>query len=348
MTDYAQQAEQLARLTRPPLELVKGNPQADPTPVDLAYEQTEAAIARGRQDLSHAPRWAWSTLHTLVGQMLPGDFWVVGGLYGNGKTSFLFSQLDAFAKASVPVLYLPLEVEPKTARRRWAAWELGLEWVHVARNEWLRLPPNSQEKHEQMMIRQAANGLVQFPPGRRLTVELVGKWMRWGVREFGAKVVFIDHFHRLNFGRGEQQYRIAVTEAARDIKDLAEAHELVVIAASQLNQHEADPLDRYFPPTLRRLKESSGLAEEPDSVLMLSRRLRGAVSKEDMQLIKMGHKSDRDFAEPRTMAVTCRKHRLDDAVAGDRTVLLSVESGGRVVDREPEYQQRDWTDDAVR
>lgn len=343
MSDYAQQAEQLARVTRPRLELHTGQAKGEPTAVDLAWLQTERAIQRGQMDLSDAPRWSWHALDHLVGPMLFGEFWIVGGLYGNGKTSFLLSQLDAFAQARTPVLYLPLEVEPETMRRRWAAWELQLDWVHVARNEWHELPSGSQERHERMMIDQAKSGLVQFPPERRLTLAGVGNWIRWGVREFGAKVIFLDHFHRLDFGSGEQ-YRIAVTEAARAIKDLAVAHHVVVLAAAQLNQHEADPLDRYFPPTLRRLKESSGLAEEPDTVLMLSRRLRSAVSKTDMRDIRMGFKSDRDFAEPKVMAVTCRKHRLNDAVAGDRTVLLQVESGGRVVDREPEYRQRDWTE----
>jgi hypothetical protein len=45
------------------------------------------------------------------------------------------------------------------------------------------------------------------------------------------------------------------------------------------------------------------------------------------------------------MTVTCRKHRLNDALAGDRSVLLQVESGGHVVDREPEYRQDTWLED---
>lgn len=342
MTDYAERVARLAAATRPPLQLVPGSEGAKPSAANLASAQVEAAIRLGERDLTDAPRWTWRALDRLVDAMLPGELIVVGGLYSNGKTSYLLSQLDAFAHAAIPVLYLPLEVDPPSLRRRWAAWALGYDWMHVARNEWEHLPARAQAQHNAMMARQS--GLpVQFPPDRRVTIAGLADWVRWGLRELQARVVMIDHFHRMEFGKGDQ-YRIAVTEAARELKDLAVQHQVVVIASAQLNQHEADPFDRYHPPTLRRLKESSGLAEEPDAVLMLSRRLKAVLTKQDMLLVKNGFKSDRDFAEAGVMAVTCRKHRLNDALAGDRTVLLQVEGGGHVVDRERDYQPDQWLD----
>ena len=329
---YEARIEALRKAQRTGLQLVDGDDQGEPRANDLAISQVEAAIGRGQQDLSGAPRWRWAALDHLTGPMLPGDLVVVGALTSNGKTAYLLSQLDAFATDRVPVLYLPLEVYPIDVRRRWAAWSLGYDPLPVARNDWHELPDGAQARHEAAMVQLAANGLVQFPPDRRVNLAGLGKWIRWAVDEIGVRIVMIDHLHRLDFGGASANYRVAVTETVRHLKDLAREHQLVILAAAQLNQASDNPLDRYFPPTLRRLKESSGISEEADVVLMLSRRLRGQLTKENLADIRAGLRSERDFAEPETMAVTCRKHRLADALAGDRTVLLRVRAG-RVEDR---------------
>lgn len=333
--DYAEQVRRLAEDTRPPLQLLPGGDQPKPAAADLAAQQVEDAIRMGERDFSGAPRWAWRTLDDRLDVMLPGDLVAIGGLHGNGKTSFMLTQLDAFAKQRTPVLYVPLETNPRTIRRRWAAWELGLDWPAVARNRWQDFadPDATHGAHNAMMARQAGYP-VQFPDDRRVSVEGLADWVRWGLREYQAQVVIIDHFHRMSFGN-VAQYRIAVTEAARELKDLAERHQIVILATAQLNHRDTDKLDKYMPPTLERLKESSGLSEETDAVLMLSRRLKHVLNKQDALLVRMGYKSDADFAAPGIMCVTCRKHRLDDAIR-DRTMLLQVDRSGHVHDcRDP-------------
>lgn len=311
-----------------------------PAPVDpgeLAAGQAAAAVERGRRDLSDAPRWGCKDLDKTVGAMIPGDLVVVGSLSGNGKTSFLMSQMDYLASRGTPTLYLPLEVDPVDIRRKWAAWKLGLDYVHVARNDWHLLPEGSQDAHEGMLEEQGRNRYVQFPPDRRVSVAGLVGWVRWAVEHMAVRCVMIDHLHRMDFGAGDQ-YRIQVTEAMRAIKDLAREYGLVLIAAAQLNQHGDDVMDRYFPPALKRLKESAGIGEEADVVLMLSRRLKGVLDAEETRAVRSGLKSERDFAEAHTMAVTCRKHRLADEVAGDRTVLLHVQDG-RVSDKAPDWRE---------
>lgn len=310
----------------------------------MQQAQHDAAVARGRADLSGAPRWRWHDLHATVGEMLPGDLWIVGALMGNGKTAFLMSQMDAFADAGVTTLYLPLELDPADLRRRWAAWKLGLDHVAIARNHWHKLPEGAQESHEAMMAEQARNPHVHFPAERRVSLGRLAWWMQHGVDQLGARIVVIDHFHRLDFGGATANYRVQVTETVRAVKDLAARLGIVVLASAQLNQQEQNPLDRYYPPQLRRLKESAGISEEADAVLMLSRRLATLPDHDDMALIRAGFKSERDYAKPNIMAVTCRKHRLDDAVAGDRTVQLYVDHG-RVSDLAPEWRT-DWRDEA--
>lgn len=324
------------------LAVVPPAPAAPPVvrAADLAREQVESAIQRGRRDLTNAPGWFSRDLTRLVGPMLPGDLWLVGALMGNGKTAFLLSQLHWLAEQGHGVLYLPLELDPEDVRRQWAAWSLGLDFRAVKRNAWHELPPGSQDRHEAEMVQLAVRyPRVQLPGDQQATLARLAWWVRWGLEQIDARVVVIDHFHRMDFGAAGSAYRVQVTQTIRAVKDLARAHGVTILASCQLNQ-DGDQLDRYHPPTIRRLKESAGLGEEADVVLMLSRRLRGVLSADDARAVRAGLASERDWEMPNTMTVTCRKHRLDDQ-ARDRSALLAVE-GGRVRDRVPEREVPSW------
>lgn len=304
-----------------------------PDPYDMACKQAEDAIERGRVDLSNAPHWRWPTLDERLGRMMPGQLVIVGALSGNGKTSFMLSQMDWMEAEGIGTLYVPLELNPEDLRRQWAAWRLHMDWQHVARNEWDQLPDGSRELHEMEMARLAQSRHIQFPPERRIDIPDLARWVAWGVEHFQARCIIIDHFHRMDFGGNTNTYRIQVSDAARALKDMAREFKITIVATAQLNRSSPPSLlDRYVPPSIDRLKESSALAEEADVVLMLSRRLRkGSHSKADIDAVRSGHKSERDFAEPDVMAVTCRKHRLSDAAAGDRSTMLRV-VGGHVLE----------------
>lgn len=340
----AAEARKPARLTSTGTTLQLAAPVVEPevpTLPALRQVQRDEAITRGRQDFTNAPRWRWADLDRLMGPLLPGEVHMVGAITGNGKTAFLMSQMEGWAERQVPVLYIPLELDPSDLRRQWAAWQLGLPWVNVARNDWAGLPEGSQDAHEAMVAEQAENPFVHFPPDRRITIARLAQWVGRAVDEAGVKVVVVDHFHRMDFGPATSNYRVQVTEAARALRDVAREHSVVVVAAAQLNQ-DPHPLDRYFPPTLKRLKESSGISEEASTVLMLSRVLKESVTPESLQLLREGLKETRDFEEPNTMSVTCRKSRLDDT-ARDRAVKLAV-AAGRVIDYLPPGLARSWAD----
>jgi hypothetical protein len=305
---------------------------ADPVPDfgTLAAEQITAAKALNRRDVTDAPTWGWVDLRQMAGPMLPGELVVVGASTGNGKSTLLMSQMDYLAESHVATLYVPLEVDPEACRWRWACWKLGLDFVHVARGEWSKLPEGSQESIDCVLDEQAQNPFVHFATPKRITIGELALWCRRGVEEHGVRCIMLDHFHRMDFGADAKVMRVSVTEVARRLKDLARELNVALVAAAQFNRN-GDKLDPYLPPAIDRLKESSGIGEEADHVYMLSRRLRPDVSGEEIKALRLGHTSERDLMDPNTMAVTCRKHRLDDS-ARDRTILLGVH-GGKVQNR---------------
>lgn len=309
---------------RPALRIVSEERREETRPELLAEEQVEGARALLSRDLSKAARWAWPDLDALLGPMLASDLVVAGALTGNGKSTLLMSQMDAFATARVPTLYVPLEVDPEVCRLRWAAWKCEFDQRAVVRQDWSALPEGAREAIDCALEDQTANPYMHFATPRRMNWAVLVKWCRWATERAGVRVIMIDHFHRLNFGQGAT-YRVDVTEAARQLKDLARELGIVMLVAAQLNR-SSDRVDRFTPPSLDRLKESSGIGEEADVVIMLSRELRRQLPKGWEKDLRLGHLSEREIVEPNRMVITCRKHRLDDA-ALNHSVKLHVANG---------------------
>jgi len=314
---------------RPILQLVDGEKDRIAPADAVAAEQIAGAQRILARDVSLAPRWAWADLDTLTGPMLPGDLVVVGSLMGNGKSTLLMSQMDAFADVRVPTLYFPLEVDPEVCRLGWAAWRLELPRPAVMRQDWEALPEGAQEAVRLILEEQKTNAFIHFATPKRVTLDGMLKWCQWARREFDCRVVMLDHLHRMDFGPGPN-HRVTVTDAIRKLKDVARELGIVVIAAAQLNR-SSDPIDAYSPPLLARLKESAGIAEEADVVLMLSRKLRRDMPDGWQQDLRTGRITENDLADRGVMVVTCRKHRLDDEALNGR-VVLGV-ANGRVAGR---------------
>ncbi len=310
-------------MNAPDLKLVGQKPTSAP---ELARQQVAEAIARGRMDLSGSPRWPWSPLDGLTGPMLPGEFWVIAALTGNGKSSFLMSAMDHWSERQTSTLYIPLEVDPQEMRRRWAAWKLGIDVVRVLRNEWLE---GEQDAHEAELEAQATNPYVHFAPDKHITLAGIQKWTRWAHSNLGVRQVVLDHFQRVDHGGNEASHRLAVHDTARALRDLARELGIVVITAAQINRN-LDPLDACKAPLLARVKDAAGISEEASGVLMLSRKLLPDIGKEDMAAVRSGQMEEWKLCVPNTMQITCRKHRLDDH-ARDRRVDLFVR-GGRVTE----------------
>lgn len=317
-------------------ELGLVDPETMPTPAELARQQVADAIARGRLDLSGAPRWPWEDLDDLVGPMLPGDLAVVFALTGNGKTTFLLSAMEEWARRETSTLFIPLEMDAHECRARWAAWKLGLNPVHVLRNQWDALdkygrrlmPEGARDDFEATLHDQIASPYIHFATPKFITTDGIGRWVRWAHANLGVRQVVLDHFQRVDHQGGQADaasHRLAVQGTARMLRDLARELGIVIVAAAQANR-SPDPLDAYKPPLLARLKDAAGIGEEAVSVITLSRKLDPKATKQQLAQVRAGTLEETAVALAGQMLVTCRKHRLDGE-ARDRRVTLYVRNG---------------------
>lgn len=297
-----------------------------PTPDDLTDERLANADALlTRLASARAIQWPWPKLNDLMGPLLPRDFIVVGSRPGGGKTALALNALDHWCMASVATLYFPLELDPEIMALKWAALRLRFDAAHVLRGEWGKLPAGAEAAVRQMVKDQKAAPHIQFAPLSKLTTTTLRRWCQWAQDRIGARLVVVDHIHRMDSGGAAADRRVSTTDMVRTLKDAARELDLTVVVTAQLNR-SSDPLDAYIPPVAARLKETAAIEEEADQILMLSRALKRDLPDKAKQKLQLGQFSEQDVAEPNTMLVTCRKHRLaPDAL--NKRVRLHIADG---------------------
>jgi replicative DNA helicase len=252
---------------------------------NLSGAQLADAKADLRRDKSGEPGWFSAELTQQVGLILAGDVIAVGATQKAGKTSFLLSQLDHLATQGRRVLYFPLEMTPRQARQRWAAARLGFKWDHVASGAWSDLPEGALDALEATM-EDCARLPVAFPPDTRATVSQVISWTEWAIAEYRAEVAIIDHFHRLDITG--QNYRVAASDAIRNLKTLASETGIRLVVAAQFNRPQNDRLDLIRIPDRTRFKETNAISEEADLTLGLSRMQHRDATTDDLKAVQHG------------------------------------------------------------
>lgn len=304
----------------------------DIDPIDLSLIQSIQAMELVTRDLSRSVKWGWPSLDELVGPMLPGELWLVGATTGNGKSTFLHNWQSNLAKRSVTSLCFPLEVEPAYFRLRSACWQVGIPMEPVLTHDWAALEATEEDVRTWLSV--ALDVLRKDPhlhvaPTRRVSMKDLHRWIHWGVKQCGAEVVVIDHLHRLEVvGEDASTYRVAMTELARELRDVARALNVVIVCAVQLNR-EHDPLDDYFPPMLTRIKEASAIAEEATAVLMLSRDIDPSADGAKLRAVKAKRLLPSEVERRGCMVVCCRKHRRRGS-ARHKSVRFRVSSSERI------------------
>lgn len=287
-----------------------------------AEEQTKEAIEYGRRDFSRSPKWAWASLHTIVGPVLPGELWIVGARPSQGKTTLLLNWMEHLAEMQgVAWLFIGMEMDPKQLRRKWAAFRCGFNEEAVLTNNWTVLPDGARERIEDDLLAQATEplkSLTHFAPARRIDVKGLQRWVEFAV-DRSCGLVVVDHLHRMSF-EGDSLLR-EMTETVRVAKELAVLHQIGLVMAAQLNRGPRDVLAEYHPQPLSALKDCGAIEEEADVVLMLSRCLKRGIKTSEMNAIRQGVVEIEGYVEEGAMKVMCAKHRRNGKAQRKHTTL---------------------------
>ncbi len=197
-------------------------------------------------------------------RMRPGDFIVLAGRPGNGKTSMLLQMAAHTAvKEAVPTAVFSLEMPGDHIMSRLVSQATGVSLTHILNN--------SLSQQEWEFVAEAAGVLAESPlfvnDSARITpVQLRSQCMRLAASQ-GLGLVVVDYLQLIR-GTGRYHNRVEeVTEISRALKALARELDVPVLAAAQLSRSVEQRQDKR--PMLSDLRESGSIEQDADVVLFV-------------------------------------------------------------------------------
>ena len=185
-----------------------------------------------------------------------GDLVVLGARPSVGKTSLVLAMAFNFAKRGHPTLIFTLEMDTKQIVSRFLAMN--------SRTDLLALRTGN------VFDTEAADALAGIPiliddtPGISI-MELRTKARRASTND-RLEVIIVDYIQLMRTGGDEENRVQEIAAITRNLKSLARELNVVIIGLSQLSRAAGDS---GLEPKLSTLRESGGIEQDADIVLML-------------------------------------------------------------------------------
>ena len=206
----------------------------------------KASVGEAKARLSHPDELegistGYSNLNKLLGGICPEELVVIAGGTGQGKTQLAQCIIENMALDNNPTLFFTLEMPPV---------ETTIRFMKMIRSK----------IHEDILPELP----IYYYYGTNVTIPILEKAIIKGV-ELGIKCVVIDHIHF--FAKGNDNQAAEIGNIAREIKLLARKYKLPIILIAHIRK-TGNPGKI---PGLEDIKDSSGVAQDADSVLVVWR-----------------------------------------------------------------------------
>lgn len=184
------------------------------------------------------PQKAWNIGYYHLDKMLngvkEGDLIILSGLTGSGKTEFAVSMARKFIEQKVNPLFFSYEI-------------------------------SSQELLERFGTPVPVFYLPRIPKSK--SAQWIEEKVIEAIKKFDVKVVFVDHLHYLldeSTTRNKNTSEM-LGQLCRDFKQIARKHKVIIVLLAHVRKFTSTR------PNMQDIKDSSGIIQEADTVLIIHR-----------------------------------------------------------------------------
>lgn len=203
------------------------------------------------------------TLNAIGGGMAPGDVVVVGARSGVGKTWWGTDTVEGAVGSQRRSVIFSLEMPAAQIIRRMLA--MGGHSLTGIRKR--ALPYDSLEGRINEI--NAWGGLLDVFDGPTNVDRMQGVLASARIEGKPYRVVVLDHLHLLDVPGSRSDYRISLNQELTKLKHMAGEHGVSLVLLAQLNRPKKG--DENNRPTIHDLRESGGIGDIADYVLLLHR-----------------------------------------------------------------------------
>ena len=223
------------------------------------YRQIETNL-KG-EDLSGTDT-GFKTLNKATGGLQKGNLIIVAGSTSNGKSSLAIALTETAARQGHGVAFYSLEMTAKEIASRHLAMNSGVSSKDILYSQ---LEPEYIE-----LLDKGANRLhnlpIYFDDNSTSNIDQIIASIRSMKSKYDITGAVVDYLQILNVNQSSTNKEQAMGDVARRLKNLAKELDIWVIALSQLNRDNLNPV-----PNLNRLRDSGQIAEAADIVMFVYR-----------------------------------------------------------------------------
>lgn len=211
-----------------------------------------------------------------TGGMLPGEFVVVAGRPGMGKSLLGNRMIRSTAEAGRGVLAIELEMSEEEVVARLIA-DVARDKGHSVYYSTMRR--GTVIRHHADAVAESAEELTRWPlvfePRPGLTTDQIRQRGREARRQFAADgrrlaLVVVDHIGHVRASTDRRGNKVAeMTDVSNAMKEMAKELGCVVLGISQLSRAVEGRDDKR--PVLSDLRESGSIEQDADTVMLLYR-----------------------------------------------------------------------------
>lgn len=206
-------------------------------------------------------------LNNLTHGFQKGDYVIVAARPSVGKTAFALNlALNIAQKNQKTVGFFSVEMPARQMMMRLVASQSyvnynSIQTGHLAKNEALKVKDG-------LVLLSSLPLYIDETPGIKIS-DIVIKTRKLKQENSNLAAIFIDYIGLVTTHKKTESRQLEVSEISRTLKELARELDITVVALSQLSREvEKRPNKR---PTLSDLRESGGLEQDADLVMLMYR-----------------------------------------------------------------------------
>ena len=200
----------------------------------------------------------YAGIDNMTGGFHPGQLCVVGARTSRGKTTFLLCLADRFMMRGRKVLFYSAEMGFIELVDRILAARTKIPLMRIR---------GKMDELDHKRLTEAASEIYQKP----LVVDDIGRLaiasIRAGIEAVKPDIVMVDYIQRFQVPGGGNRAAF-FSDVANELKSIAREKKVLVFASSQINRSVQEG-GKEREPNLSDLKESGGIEEASDIVLLL-------------------------------------------------------------------------------
>lgn len=251
------------------LSLIKENEFPESKPVSIGELARNRLIELTDQELVERQmiKTGFEDYDNLLGGLIKGEFTVIGGRPGMGKTQFIVNLCTNIASIGKPVAYISLELSNFLIANRFIGNISKVSSQHLLKGD--------LKDQDAFNVKDAVRKLDRLPifihDQYNSSIFSIMERCRELTEENKVEVIFIDYLQLVNANFKKYNREMELSYISRELKKLAKELNISIVAASQLSRNVENRPGGYKRPQLADLRESGAIEQDADKVIFLYR-----------------------------------------------------------------------------